>query len=79
MMLAWILSPLGRWLSVAGAVFATLGIVWLKGRAAGEAAWQAELQAAKANAITSSSEIRHDDQTDSDVALDCRLDRWMRD
>ena len=41
MMLAWILSPIGRWLSLVGAVFAALGVAWLKGRAAGKAAWQA--------------------------------------
>ena len=57
MMLAWILSPLGRWLSLVGAVFVALGMAWLKGRAAGKAAWQAKRQAAKAKAITTSSEI----------------------
>jgi hypothetical protein len=79
MMLAWILSPIGRWLSLAGGVFAALGIAWLKGRAAGKAAWQEKRQAAKAKAITTSSEIRHDVQNDSDAALDRRLDHWMRD
>jgi hypothetical protein len=79
MMLAWILSPLGRWLSLVGAVFAALGVAWLKGRAAGTAVWQARRQAAKAKAITTSSESRHDVQMDSDAALDRRLDRWMRD
>ena len=54
MMLAWILSPIGRWLSLVGAVFAALGIAWLKGRAAGKAAWQAKRQAAKAKALTTS-------------------------
>ena len=62
MMFSWILSPLGRWLSLAGAVFATLGVAWLKGRAAGKAAWQAKRQAAKTKALTTSSEIRHDVQ-----------------
>jgi hypothetical protein len=56
-MLAWILSPIGRWLSLVGAVFAALGVAWLKGRAAGKAAWHAKRQAAKAEAITTSSEI----------------------
>ena len=56
-MLAWILSPLGRWLSLVGAVFTALGIAWLKGRAACKATWQAKRQAAKAKAITTSSEI----------------------
>ena len=50
-MLAWILSPIGRWLSLVGAVFAALGIAWLKGRAAGKAAWHAKRQAAKANGV----------------------------
>jgi len=79
MMLAWILSPIGRWLSLVGAVFAALGIAWLKGRAAGNAAWETRRHAARAKAITTASEIRHDVQTDSDAALDRRLVRWMRD
>ncbi|MCX7347945.1 MAG: hypothetical protein NTU78_19895 [Alphaproteobacteria bacterium] len=79
MMLSWILSPIGRWLSLVGAVFAALGIAWLKGRAAGNAAWETRRQAAKTKAITTSSEIRHEVQNDSDVALDRRIDRWMRD
>ena len=79
MMLAWILSPLGPWLSVASALFAAIGIARLKGWAAGKAAWQAKRRAAKAKAINTSSEIRHDVQTDSDAALGRRLDRWMRD
>jgi hypothetical protein len=79
MLLAWIHSPFGRWLSVVGALFAAVGIAWLKGRAAGKAAWQAKRQAAKAKALTTSKEIRHNVQTDSDAALDRRLDRWMRD
>ena len=79
MMLAWILSPIGRWLSLVGAVFAALGIAWLRGRAAGKATWLAKRQSAKAKALTTSSEIRHDVQTDSDAALVRRLDRWMRD
>jgi hypothetical protein len=78
MMLAWILSPIGRWLSLVWAVLAALGIAWLKGRAAGKAAWHAKRQAAKAKALTTSSEVRHDVQTDSDAALDRRLDHWMR-
>ena len=57
MMLAWILSPIGRWLSLVGAVFAALGVACSKGRAAGKAAWHAKRQAAKAEAITTSSEI----------------------
>jgi hypothetical protein len=79
MMLAWILSPIGRWLSFAGALVTAFGIAWLKGRAAGKAAWETRRHAAKAKALTTSSEIRHDVQTDSDAALDRHLDRWMRD
>jgi hypothetical protein len=79
MMLAWILLPLGRWLSLVGALFTALGIAWLKGRAAGKSAWHAKRQSAKAKALTTSSEIRHDVQADSEAALDSRLDRWMRD
>jgi hypothetical protein len=79
MMLAWILSPIGRWLSLIGAVFAVLGVAWLRGRAAGRAAWAAKRDAARAKVLQHSQEIRHDVQTDSDAALDRRLDRWMRD
>ena len=79
MMLAWILSPIGRWLSLVGAVFAALGIAWLRGRAAGKAAWEARRQAEKSKALNNSLVIRHDVQKDSDAGLDRRLDRWMRD
>ena len=79
MMFSWILSPLGRWLSLAGAVVAALGVAWLKGRAAGKAAWEEKRRAARDKAMQQSTEIRHDVQNDSDAALDRRLDRWMRD
>jgi hypothetical protein len=79
MMFSWMLSPLGRWLSLAGAVFATLGVAWLKGRAAGKAAWEEKRRAARDEAMQQSSEIRDDVQNDSDAALDRRLERWMRD
>ncbi|WP_373504676.1 hypothetical protein [Aestuariivirga sp.] len=79
MMFSWLLSPLGRWLSLAGTFVATLTVVWLKGRAAGKAAWEEKRHAAREKAMKQSKEIRHDVQTDSDAALDCRLDRWMRD
>jgi hypothetical protein len=79
MMFSWILSPLGRWLSLAGAIVTALGIAWLKGRAAGKAAWEEKRRAAREKAIQQSTEIRHDVQNDSDAALDRRFDRWMRD
>jgi hypothetical protein len=79
MMFSWLLSPLGRWLSLAGAFVATLAVVWLKGRAAGKAAWEEKRRATREKAMQQSTEIRHDVQTDSDAALDRRLDRWMRD
>lgn len=79
MMFSWVLSPIGRWLSLAGAVFATLGIAWLKGRAAGTAAWEEKRRAARDKARQQTSEIRHDVQNDSDASLDRRIDRWMRD
>ena len=79
MMFSWLLSPLGRWLSLAGTFVATLTVVWLKGRAAGKAAWEEKRRATREKAMQQSTEIRHDVQTDSDAALDRRLDRWMRD
>jgi hypothetical protein len=79
MMFSWILSPFGRALSLAGAVMATLGVAWLKGRAAGKAAWEQKRRASRDKAMQQSSEIRHDVQTNADAALNRRLDRWMRD
>ncbi len=79
MMFSWILSPLGRWLSLAGAVVTALGVAWLKGRAASKAEWEEKRRAAREKAIQQSMEIRHDVQNESDAALDCRFDRWMRD
>ncbi len=74
---AW--SRLSGWAALAAGLLAALGIAWLKGRAAGKAAWQTKRQSARDRAIRQSGEIRHDIQTGSDAALDRRLDRWMRD
>jgi hypothetical protein len=74
---AW--SRLSGWAAFAAAVLAALGVAWLKGRAAGKAAWQTKRQAARDRANRQSGEIRHDVQNSSDPALDRRLDRWMRD
>ena len=79
MMFSWILSPIGRWLSLAGAIVAALGVAWLKGRAAGKAAWEEKRRAAREKAMQQSTEIRHDVQNDSDAARDRRLDHWIRD
>ena len=72
-------SRLSGWAALLAALIAALGIAWLKGRAAGKAAWAAKRQAARDMAIRQSGEIRHDVQNSSDPALDRRLDRWMRD
>ena len=74
---AW--SRLSGWAALLAAIIAALGIAWLKGRAAGKAAWAAKRQAARDMAIRHSGEIRHDVQNSSDPALNQRLDRWMRD
>ncbi len=74
---AW--SRLSGWAALAAAIIAALGIAWLKGRAAGKAAWETKLRAARDSAIRQSGEIRHDVQNSSDPALDRRLGRWMRD
>ncbi len=74
---AW--SRLSGWAALVAGIVAALGIVWIKGRAAGKAAWQAKRQAARDKATRQSGEIRHDVQNSSDPAIDRRLDRWMRD
>ena len=74
---AW--SRVSGWAALAAAIVATLGIAWLRGHSAGKAAWEAKRQAVREKALQTSGEVRHDVQTDSDVALDRRLDRWMRD
>jgi hypothetical protein len=74
---AW--SRVSGWAALVTAIIAALGIAWLRGRAAGKAAWAAKRQAARDRAIRQSGEIRHDVQNSSDPALDRRLDRWMRD
>jgi hypothetical protein len=74
---AW--SRLSGWAALLAALIAALGIAWLKGRAAGKAAWESKRQAARDRAIRQSGEIRHDVQNSSDSVLDRRLDRWMRD
>ena len=74
---AW--SRLSGWAVLPAALIAALGIAWLKGRAAGKAAWETKRQAARDRAIRHSGEIRNDVQNSSDPALDRRLGRWMRD
>jgi hypothetical protein len=74
---AW--SRLSGWAALLAALIAALGIAWLRGRAAGKAAWAAKRQAARNRAVRQSGEIRHDVQNSSDPALDRRLERWMRD
>jgi hypothetical protein len=74
---AW--SRLSGWAALAAGIVAALGIAWLRGRAAGKAAWEDKRQAVRERATRQSGEIRHDVQNSSDPALDRRLDRWMRD
>ncbi|MFM8747020.1 MAG: hypothetical protein ACKOED_10195 [Aestuariivirga sp.] len=74
---AW--SRLSGWAALVAALIAVLGIAWLRGRAAGKAAWEAKRQATRDRAIRQSGETRHDIQNSSDPALDRRLGRWMRD
>jgi hypothetical protein len=74
---AW--SRLSGWAALVAGLVAALGIAWLKGRAAGKVAWQAKREAQRDRAIRQSGEIRHDVQNSSDHAIDCSLDRWMRD
>ena len=74
---AW--SRLSGWAGLVAALVAALGIAWLRGRAAGKAAWEAKRQAVRDRAVRQSGEIRHDVQNSSNPALDRRLDRWMRD
>jgi hypothetical protein len=74
---AW--ARVSGWAALTAAIFAAFGIAWLRGRSAGKAAWEAKRRVAREKALTTSGEVRHDVQTDSDVALDRRLDRWMRD
>lgn len=72
-------TRLTGWAALAAAFAAALGLAWLRGRAAGTAAWQQKRQAAREQALRTSGEILHDVQNDSDAGLDRRLDRWMRD
>jgi hypothetical protein len=74
---AW--SRVSGWAALVTALIAALGMAWLRGRAAGKAAWEAKRQAARDRAVRQSGEIRYDVQNSSDPALNQRLDRWMRD
>jgi hypothetical protein len=74
---AW--SRLSGWAVLAAGVLAALGVAWLRGRAAGKAAWETKRQAVRDRATRQSGEIRHDVQNSSDPALDRRIGRWMRD
>lgn len=72
-------TRISGWAVLTGALVAALGIAWLRGRAAGKASWEARRAQVREKAQRQSGDIRHDVQTDSDAALDRRLDRWMRD
>ena len=78
-LLSGLWTRISGWAVLAGALVAALGIAWLRGRAAGKASWEARRTQVRDKAQRQSGEIRHDVQTDSDAALDRRLDRWMRD
>ena len=78
-LLSGLWTRISGWAVLAGALVAALGIAWLRGRAAGKASWEAKRQQVREKAQRQSGDIRHDVQTDSDAALDRRLDRWMRD
>ena len=78
-LLSGLWTRISGWAVLAGALVAALGIAWLRGRAAGKASWEARRAQVRDKAQRQSGEIRHDVQTDSDAALDRRLDRWMRD
>ena len=78
-LLSGLWSRISGWVVLAGALVAALGVAWLRGRAAGKASWEAKRAQVRDKAQRQSGEIRHDVQTDSDPALDRRLDRWMRD
>jgi hypothetical protein len=64
---AW--SRLTVWTALAAGIVAALGIAWLKGRAAGKAAWEAKRQAVRDRAIRQSGEIRHDIQNSNDPSV----------
>lgn len=64
---AW--SRLSGWAVLAGAIVAALGVAWLRGRAAGKAAWEAKRQAARDKSMRQSGEIRHDVQNSSNPSV----------
>ena len=78
-LLSGLWTRISGWAVLAGALVAAIGIAWLRGRAAGKASWEAKRAQVRDKAQRQSGDIRHDVQTDSDAALDRRLDRWMRD
>jgi hypothetical protein len=62
-------SRLSGWAALAAGLLAALGIAWLRGRAAGKAAWEAKRQAVRDRAIRQSGEIRHDVQNSNDPSV----------
>jgi hypothetical protein len=64
---AW--SRVSGWAALVAGILAALGIAWLRGRAAGKAAWEAKRQAVRDRAIRQSGEIRHDVQNSSDPSV----------
>jgi hypothetical protein len=64
---AW--SRVSGWAALVAGILAALGIAWLRGRAAGKAAWEAKRQAVRDRAIRQSGEIRHDIQNSNDPSV----------
>ena len=64
---AW--ARLSGWAVLAAAIVTALGVAWLRGRAAGKAAFEAKRQAVREKAFRQSGEIRHDIQTGSDPSV----------
>ncbi len=79
--LAFILSPLGRWLGIGLVIVAAFGGAYLKGHSDGASAVQAKWNAATQAAIAKAEKARADAVTavDSEPAGGVRHDKYDRD
>jgi hypothetical protein len=67
------------YITAAGAIVVAIGIAFLKGRAAGKAAYVEKREAQKQTAAKKAEEIQNEIAKDPDARVDRRLNKWMRD
>ena len=79
-MIRWFLmTRLGRWVSIAATVMVTLFVAFTRGMRRGRQAAEQEQVRRRVEAMREANEVRDDVQSRSDADVRDDLSRWMRD